>query len=182
VLSLHAGDTVVFGDQSFKLGKFLGSGNATQIFELAGEPDWVIRIPFHIEDVRRYEMDEMLHSYVETAPDVEGLNRVEIRPNPGAGYLIVSKVHGTVDGRSFLKDMITRYGGSLDELNDIGGATVNRGFKWAEYIQKAHAAGDKITAEKLEKLLRQLKLIGRSQYRQFVWDEVKQDWWLVDWE
>jgi hypothetical protein len=47
VMGLKAGDTVVFGERSFKLTKFLGRGNAAHVWEIEGRDDVVLRIPFY---------------------------------------------------------------------------------------------------------------------------------------
>ena len=47
VLLLKIGDTVAFsGGKTFKLGRFLGAGNASHVFEVEGLPDAVLKIPF----------------------------------------------------------------------------------------------------------------------------------------
>jgi hypothetical protein len=52
VALLSPGDTVVFGHRSFRLGRMLGAGNTTAVWELADFPDRVIRLPFFVGGIR----------------------------------------------------------------------------------------------------------------------------------
>lgn len=46
VLELKVNDYIHFEDATFQVGKFVGAGNATQIFRIVGQPYDVLRIPF----------------------------------------------------------------------------------------------------------------------------------------
>lgn len=132
VLSLQAGDTVAFGDATFKLGRFLGRGNTSHVWEIEGEPNWVLRIPFYSGPPKRGEnvrpardtrdfavyganlARALLEHYVQRAAYFGDLNipRVAIRSRQGVGddyaWAVVTRVRGTQDGKSFLRKMDPR--------------------------------------------------------------------------
>lgn len=117
VLALKKGDSVQFGSKIFKLGEFLGSGNASHIFALADQPDTVIKIPFlaarianantlrgleTIVEWRESHYDRMLEvnkkSYLALAKE-----RNDISTDDNFRYILMPRIRGTMLGSDFLK-------------------------------------------------------------------------------
>jgi hypothetical protein len=183
VLDLHTGDTVVFGNYQYKLGEFLGAGNATHVFALADHPKLAIRIPFHTVYLRRTLITRqfLIDRFITAEPKRPWWSfakqvKIEI-PKDGRGFVLVTRIWGTEDAENFLKALLTKFGDSrsLDDLWNI---------PYDDLLATARERGDKLALEKLTKL-RKLgkKATGTiGNIRQYVWDEKKRDWILADWE
>ena len=176
VVRLRSGDRVTFGDgKTFRLGRFLGRGNATHVYELADQPGHVIRIPFLSSflplsfDVAKRAGDtrELATKYVQNweALKKTGVNIVELLDYPqDYSYVIVSKIDGKVTGKDYLKRL---------------------GFgRTAPTLQEIERLPDPEARNRLRSLREQCLLIGSPEEieRQFVWDEKRKIWVLGDWD
>ncbi|MBI4924673.1 MAG: hypothetical protein HY843_02005 [Bdellovibrio sp.] len=194
VLTLKAGDIVIYNGKKFRLGKFLGAGNTTHVFEIDKEtgekPDQVIRIPFLIKhffthaDTRKRDPMIYVLDYVQNSEKVDStkINRVQIIET-ATEYIITTKVNGSLTGDRFLSSI---------QLHQIDGIPFQTEIAFAEvraiYLDRN---GNKDAADKLNKLATQLKNLKHfrtecqtliDEARQFMWDEDKKDWYLVDFE
>ncbi len=108
VLSLRAGDTVRFGNDQYTLGEFLGAGNASHVFAIAGNPRAVIRIPFLSRggDGRVY-----VERMVDGRRFLRGVRKVRIRKvGQDFSFLIVDRVDAEIDGLTYLHGVLKKYG------------------------------------------------------------------------
>ena len=198
VLRLRPGDTVVFGEDRFVLGEFLGSGNATQVWEIVGDPDHVLRIPFLAGPLREQNRAllaaegkeltlEHVRSYIgrlRTSPDLEeGIPHVKVA-QVGANNMFarVGRIHGKETGDAFA----SRYRYLIYDFQ----SHVSQGGTLATYDLKKGADLAKLSeAETLDILKRHKRLeyaVSRLRgsdpgRRQFIWDTQLGDWVLADW-
>lgn len=121
VISLKRGDIVKFGTRSFKLGEFLGSGNASHVFELADQPHLVIKIPFIVSSLSRQTRVPKLSTVVNSGEShydrifemlkltTESLKkyRDDTIVDPSFRYFIMPRTQGQ-EATDFLSDVLIR--------------------------------------------------------------------------
>ncbi|MBI3535600.1 MAG: hypothetical protein HY072_08990 [Deltaproteobacteria bacterium] len=194
VLTLKAGDIVIYNGKKFRLGKFLGAGNTTHVFEIDKEtgekPDQVIRIPFLINyffthaDTRKRDPMIYVLDYVQNSEKVDSteINRVQIIET-ATEYIITTKVNGSLTGDRFLSSISFVHITAISYDTELVLAKV--------IANDLEEEGKNDIADKLRKLATQLKNLKHfkkefktliDEARQFVWDEDKKDWYLVDFE
>ncbi len=161
VISLRKGDTVKFGDKSFKLGKFLGSGNATHIYALADNPKMVIRIPFIVRDLairafvvglptevhygashykRIFEFNELTYRALLKYRD-------DVTAGDNFRYLLMPRVYGKMTGLDFLNTIAIKLTGHS--------VFPNEHLDWKlDQLSQALTAHEKIILNRLVDLLR----------------------------
>ncbi len=114
--------------------------------------------------------------------DLANINHVEVI-NSEREYLIVTKVHGTLAGDTFLDSIESIINPALSFAEQLACARKN--------IKLLEQEGKNEVANKLKKLLLQLSALSKvkemknslsTEARQFVYDETKDDWYLVDFE
>ncbi|MBL7544235.1 MAG: hypothetical protein JNL11_10475 [Bdellovibrionaceae bacterium] len=171
VLSLKQGDTVRFGLKTFKLGEFLGNGNASHIFALAHQPDthqpeMVIKIPFlaanlanpnsikgfqTVVDWRKSHYDRMLEVNRRSFLALEK-ERNDILTDADFRYILMPRIRGSVLASDFL-DLISR---------QIRGRGLYAGESFYLNLEKLPADIDGVTRGRL------LDLIGWMKSRGYV--------------
>lgn len=183
ILSLRKGDSIRHGDKTVLLGEFVGAGNTTHIYEVAGQPDRVVRIPFDTladqENARKF-MKDYIDSAATIPADIPRAQILEVGPR--GAYVIVERIHGTTDGRTFLESLPSR---ANPKTNPLSNPKANRALKARETRLR----------ELVRKVMRwqhpKMDDYARAAYnsdtvndeaRQFLWDENRKDWILVDWE
>ena len=177
VLFLRKGDTVRYKSGTYVLGEFLGSGNATHVWAIEGDPNKVIRIPFlsfHLRDKlggRDAGPSELVNAWLAGFKKTKTRKVKKYFPKDHTkslvDHIIVQRVQGVENGLWFFRKMSNPDRPYASELLD----------EW-EALKKA---GDKKTAKKLEKLARKLDKT-RAGARQFIWDTEIEDWIQVDFE
>lgn len=170
LVRMRAGDSVVLTDArgkevTYRLGKFLGAGNATHVYELADRPGEVIRLPFLPSPFYKgvaWRRNALMNNeiYVNTAKKIpDTVDRVDLlEVGEDFGYVVTTRVTGTQNGKQFLE---TETGASPDatrvekeRLLRLAVSRLHPGqFDEGKYKERA---------------------------RQFLWDERR--WVLVDWE
>ena len=176
VFHLKQGDTVVFDGRKFTLGAFLGSGNATHIFELAGNPSTVIRIPFlsgcnnligktkhgHPFNYAKLRMKQ----FVEKMPLNQQAVRI-IEADPKNRYAVVSRVNGTENALSF--------------LNSLSSApqNISRNIPDTSTIQDWINSSE---GERVHLLIHAMEINhdSWSAARQYIWDVALNQWIKID--
>lgn len=133
VLSLKKGDTVHFGAQSFKLGEFLGSGNASHVFALVDQPGRVIKIPFLSALLANENRLSGLETQVEWGeshyPRILELNKVsfialakerkDLETNASYQFITMPRIHGTQLGSDFLNTVSQKLRGRNLKLGEV---------------------------------------------------------------
>lgn len=201
ILQLKQGDTVVFDGQAFKLGRFLGAGNATHVFELEGEGA-VIRLPFLADgmfrfsamnefDVQKIRYSQGLEFTKHTAKALKGSGGAVkvLKEDPHGRFLVTEKVSGTQTGAGFLGSLLK------DPSRALGAGEVlifPNGHRTKPVDELSP-----LEREKLEKLIelmkenRHVKVFSRDEglersavfvaaSRQYLWDEVLRQWRVID--
>ena len=206
VLFLRKGDTVRFratGSKvaEFRLGKFLGSGNSTQIWEIEGEPDQVLRIPFMRAGLRDRGHDAAvkesrgLVERMARPPDAEPwVKRIKVfEVGDGGTYARVSKVASSEAGDEFLLTNTKFF--ALYDAEPRGVASPLKKLAAQAGISEAEATA---LVRRRQMLLKAISGVHESDVggkgpadaadtveasRQFLWnpDPAINDWTLVDW-
>lgn len=126
VISLKKGDIVVFEGEEFRLGEFLGFGNATHIFALADFHDQAIRIPllvpgslfWHSWNNASFEIPQngrlkiirtLVLKYIEEAKTNERLVPI-IKADPLGRYLVVKRIHIKQHANDYIRDALKTAG------------------------------------------------------------------------
>lgn len=128
LLSLENGDTVIFrtpsAERSFTVGRFLGAGDATYVWELNNRSNAVLRIPkgqiAHLDERHpsRFERASLREAIEQTRWLVErtisdrpsrGVRLLEIGPH--LSYVIAERVKNGLTGRDFLLAFENRLAG-----------------------------------------------------------------------
>jgi hypothetical protein len=193
VIHLRKGDVVKSGKREFRLGKFLGAGNTTHIWEVEGEPGKVLRIPFLAEPAH-YRAKNMLTlqairmrlrammEYPKT-----GFRHVTVH-EVGAKfeYALVSRINGTMSGEAFAKT----YEAFLGEL--AANRAAPHPIPMSELALK-HSMTEqqalKIArqGDKLDAIRKRLDPESDITEDQFIWEDTSfdgkptDDWILGDW-
>jgi hypothetical protein len=191
VLELRQGDTAHFYDRTFRLGRFLGSGNATQIFELADDPEKVIRIPFLVADLllrteqtnydqedRLLRIREFMWRFVTQIGRKKGHVKIfEIGEN--FSYAVVQRVHGATNAIQFLQTLLAQ----------------QRPIVLGETLVWPASFRSELTPVENEKLTALLHLMAANQdairvvdqtvirsvpARQYLYDDWLKEWFVVD--
>lgn len=155
---LGPGDVLIFSDGSkFKIGRRLGSGSATLVFELADDPGKVIRIPMalrteHLEDVASY-----ITSYISGYERLRaaGVPVVRIHQSRAGEYVVVDRLSSSV---RTLEDMVRDGGPEPAEREKITRAFVDFARKTAAFSR-----------------------IGDFRDDQMAYDPERGEWILFDW-
>ena len=177
VAMLRAGDTIIIDGVQFRLGLFLGTGNATHVFELVDYPSDVLRIPFTTGRLKN-----PLASDVEKVSDpkkrLEHYYKKEISLPAEISHTAIHEV-----GKTFAFARVDKVDGTLN-----GRDLLNRLSKVRFFSMFTTSRTDLI---KYQRLLREIEIIDplaektgtlEQEARQFVWDDHLQEWILVDWE
>lgn len=112
LLKLKKGDSIRFGDEVFILGKFLGRGNVSHVYELANQKNKVIKLPFlskHIRASREARVQNLPFSAKNVAEMMHGLFQFTLQhfkqaePLPvdldaKGRFALVEKVNGQESG------------------------------------------------------------------------------------
>jgi hypothetical protein len=177
---VRAGDELRIGGQRFQIGEFLGSGNASHVFALKDHPDLVIKLPYvppyfflNYTSQRKTVQQSFIEEFVKHRP--EGLNAVEVK---GWGrhyeYAIAGRVNGNENGADFISKLRSLGAVSADDRYKF-----NRLAYWVKRVEQLNPDLLKsLNALQGGNESNALEIIGR----QYVWDTVKRDWFLVDWE
>ena len=186
VLELKAGDTVVFEGTKFRLGKFLGRGNAAHVWEVEGRPNEVLKIPFYAgptKGARGRDFNEMnllgswaakkfAQMFVQMEQKLAGLSipRATITGHADDySYVLVKKVSGTENGRAFLTQLSANPS-ELERKKHL--KLLQRVLSYRSFIHRdryAPGASPAASEQEVEMLARQFLYDGN-------------DWVLVDWE
>jgi hypothetical protein len=200
VLHLREGDTIRAGDLNIRLGKFLGAGDGSHIWEIAGHPGQVIKLPFVVPAVmtsgpklKTFVTLEEIRSYfaqLRTPPDIPGLKMLEFKVGPKFAYAITRRVRSPFNGKVFKES-------HASIIRDIEGQRRRSGR--ADVAKLAH--DHSITEAQARTLLDQHDKLKEAEYRiqqarlgrgakarttdvrpsQLAWDEDENDWVLIDW-
>ncbi len=185
---------LLLGTQIFKLGDYLGAGNATQIFEIEGKPDRVLRIPFLPQAIKEICLESTFHPDSCNKEFKKGMlagitNVIEILEE-GYGYWVVSRVDGNENGIHFFESVIGKK--NVDPRNIF--------IDTEQWMEENKAKLDPSTFQKLQKLFdamieydsivqkskqgRYFKktMFNMSMASQWVWEPKKARWVLVDFD
>jgi hypothetical protein len=102
-LRLRKGDRVEFDERQFELGKFLGAGNTTHIWALAGDSDVALRLPFLAGPlVKKAQSGDSLHQldfaralvrvYIQKISGLKNAVKV-LEYDPKYRWVLVERVH-----------------------------------------------------------------------------------------
>lgn len=200
VISLKKGDTVVFGNHEFKLGEFLGAGNATHIYALENKPNEVIRIPILVpgapiwsihdfpetQDGRLKHIRYLIQKYANSALTDPFLAPV-ILSDPEGRFLVVKRVYGTQTGADFLDAVVRKAGRSQLYLGES--------LTWDQLMVESLEAELQKKCMGLLELLRSDGKVGQYSgdggkatviyfgtitTRQYLWDEIDKKWVKID--
>ena len=97
-----------------KLGKFLGSGNQTVIFEILDRPGYVIRLPFrtlytrYVNNARSSELVDSRRKLFEMVagkpPTTKPVEMVDVNEfGPGGEFIITNQINGNLNGKKFVE-------------------------------------------------------------------------------
>jgi hypothetical protein len=183
VFYLRKGDTLDFGGEKIKLGAFLGAGDATHIYEIEGQDEVVLRIPFG--SIRGFSnLAFYWRQMKETADKSLSLSRLRdpmnpekplvpyarvIRTDPQNRFLIVQKIRGDENGRDFIQRFEASQSSDKHDrlkrlLRNIEFALIFSGCRLDPSSKSILGIPEKIVTEA----------------RQFVWDKKKADWIWAD--
>ncbi len=212
VLALRMGDSVsavsskTGKPMTVKLGKFLGAGNATHVYEIAGSPGQVIRLPFITQGLLKPgstakgldEARSFAKGTIEMSPWYEKMETTKaaslIDWGPKGEFIISKFVDIVEDGTDFLR-RIGKTPGTLRpadqrRLEDLENA-VNEVLKRRKFgergmykgLEPRHHGGN--TSFVPQSGARRQTQVGgaddfTSEARQFGWDG--RSWVLLDWE
>lgn len=123
VLQLRAGDTVNFGSESFRLGRFLGAGNASHVFQIVdakGKPTGeVLKIPFlqywriapNEKNGAQNVYQETLNAGLHQAKSLESKRHgasVHLRHDPQGKFTICREVQEVIRGDQWLQRLLRK--------------------------------------------------------------------------
>ena len=153
VMLLRTGDSITASGRTYKLGEFLGAGNATHIYRLAYDPSKVIRIPFYALGDARNSGRRFMKTYIELYGQIpDGLPHVRLHQHGDRySYAIMDYV----------------------ETNGMNGMT---------YINSDAHLTDPNFERKRQRLMHLSNMFNHSHIRQFAWSTQRNDWILLDWE
>lgn len=179
------GHSLLLGKKKFRLGKYLGAGNTTHVWELADEPGKVLRIPFHVLPLRKqddgfflvHKPDQFLAFYVAVEPKYVS-NRARILSS-GPSYAVQEKINAGETGANFLN----RIAPSLEMT------PADANFSTFEVLQKNIKKLNRADQSRLRELSKAMSIWQKdssrnytNQSKQMVWDLDNNRWVLVDWE
>lgn len=175
--------TVTLPERRFVLGDFLGAGNTIHAFALAEDSTKVIRLPFVPEAFRHeayappFNFGIRGFMFQHPGKSANGVRAVSIHEY-GDKYVVVDRVYGTLTSEIFLVKLLRRYKSS--KFNEI-----------IDHLQ-IEESNDAPKFEKLMVALGKLKKITVGKHgatisvnlhsKQLLWDELKTEWVLNDWE
>lgn len=161
IMNLKKGDTIRAHDFSLTLGEYIGAGNMTHIFAVAGSPGVVVRIPFNIYQGHPWSSRRRLKEFVDMYPglpkDVPHVVVEVVAEN--YAFATCSRVTGWVNGREFLDHPPA----------GVDAAWIAKSVRLKDLVHRVNTG--RFSAEREKDLA-----------RQFLWDEEREDWILVDWE
>jgi len=179
VLTLSEGDTVIFGNNEYVLGKFLGAGNCSQVFELKNDLEKVIKISLmstikekHTEAARKrgnHFMRIFIDSYenMKNQSDLN-INIVNVHFYPKEkDYVIVEKLKGFT-----LKQWLDSFKEQWDKASNL--------YDFLSNLDKQ----DFYKIKLLSLFFYDFKNAGRVHdlsESQIFFDEFENDWKLIDW-
>lgn len=197
VLSLKKGDTIVFDGHEYTLGDFLGAGNMSHVYAIAGTRT-VIRLPFVSDFVwarlkrdRRMTQAERMRKLLDgTLAASGGLKRKKgsvavYKTDTEGRFMITHKVYGTFSGEKLLRRIVT-YSDGLTGKDQL--------FYPAPGHFKSEAQMTALEREQFAQLLELMKQNGEASVdvktgltkvvalhsRQYIWDANDSRWYLVD--
>lgn len=188
ILSLRRGDKVTFPNgKSYTLGKFLGSGNLTHVYEIKEMEDQVLRITYPKSAELDEEFDVFKNAfaymvgYQKLSPKLNYINVSKESDFQNYHYLIVDKVESSTSGLDYLEQM---FGKDLEKLrsikaneNDIMNSGLNSKVK--------NLLLQSLELSKQEEDIDGTKILNRytlSNTRQFSYSEKEKSWVLMDWD
>lgn len=194
VLELRRGDTVVYDRKRFKLGKFLGAGNATHIFELQDQ-EGAIRIPFLVSHLhalypkltRIQRILKFSKMVMEELPTKAGAVQILQADDPKGRYMVVERVTGTLKGYDLLNQVVIErrrlelietifYPSSL--LKEMDDMTAEERKQFVELIELMKKNG------KAEALSGNAMAIHVATSRQYLWGVTRKNdkpqWYLLE--
>ena len=213
VLLMRRGDRLRFRSaagttREVVLGRFLGAGNASQIYALEGQPDRVLRVPLVAGDARTRLADPIAFALERLAqfaspPKARGVRHARVFET-GEGYVIQERIPGTLNGRTFLvghAKLFAQFDAAPPTKREATGLSrfllfTELGWRFRmlpgrvgqllarrEALQRAVLAVDSVEVyaprEGESPSRRAAKL--RLAARQFLFDERAKEWVLVDW-
>jgi hypothetical protein len=207
ILHLREGDIVRARDLDGKvrewvLGKFLGAGNATHVWEIQGSQDRVLRIPFLAANkfgvgMRKTPTLERTREFMRNLrdpPHIPGLRRVQVHLIGELNEVAeVDRIHGSTTGDVFLSrneafintlrtERRTKGRFDIRELASRHGLSKDQARRLVEQHDKLERALGLIEAAKRGRArgLVDPRLIDVEPF-QLVWDENLSEWILADW-
>lgn len=196
VLHLKKGDTVVIGKRRFHLGEFLGAGNTTHIFAIAGT-DQAVRIPFIADFLHetapatrasdpQFARVERILTYskayseaVQSATDAVTLIEID----PDGRFQVVERIHGTQTGAHLISHLLGPAAQGSAELP----------LTWTgDRFERLPTAIEAEDLDKMNALISVMRRNGdatsyggkyefrRGSARQYLYDTVKKRWFLID--
>jgi len=189
---LRYGDKVLMGDKVLQVGKFLGAGNASNVYELfdgyGNDTGYAIKFPVItdvvFEELKRVnpsagsnyvlQARELIKKFVENRPVADGLPTLEIL---GAGangeYVIVPKLNVLEDGHEFFQ----RY----TAAQKAGQLTPELEARW-DRLSKLKVLALNSEKGKYAFADTGANFVGTEfPNRHFFWDLNREDWILGDW-
>lgn len=197
VLHLRQGDTVRSGGREWILGRFLGAGNATHVWEIEGKPGKVLRLPFlssqlfgmGIRTTPTLERARQLMAPLRRPPKLPGLKRVTVEKIGDLNeYAVVSRIDGDLNAFDF-QEQNQAFIRTLRSKRETDGRFDIHEIARKHRLTQAEA---KLLVEQHDKLERAMSIIddpknlrATASYdlheRQLVWDKTERDWILAEW-
>jgi hypothetical protein len=161
VMHLRKGDTIRAQGRRAVLGDFLGAGNLTHIYADAEHPELVIRIPFNIWHGAPWSSRRYMQEYVEMEPNLDkAIPRVRIHTvAEGFAWVTADRVRSNLDGRTF--------------------ARMRPPAPSAEWLAREARLKELVW---LHHRFRFAEGVWIQMARQFLWDEGRGVWIMIDWE
>jgi hypothetical protein len=160
ILTLQAGDTIIYDEEQIQLGEFIKAGNKCHLYGVANNPDWAIRIPFSAAGMGIKARQFTLNYQVNTTQFPQDIPQVQVKPRPHGAFTLVSRVQGNEDGKTFL----------LSE-GSITAAKLQKKKRLILLVDRLLQSD--VARNQVSHFLR----IDMARY--FLWDQVKQDWILI---
>lgn len=157
-----SGKNVRFSDgREFTLGKLLGKGGVSYVYEVEGNPDVALRVPIHDQPFRAGAPNprEFIHRFVDGHHDLaqHGIPMVKILSHLDGEYALVERIHGPPGRDSVL---------TLEEFLKSGAEDAKLRDALVRFARK--------TAD--------VNLIPDFKPIQLAYDYAQDEWRLMDWD
>lgn len=176
LLVVRQGSKLIYDSEILTLGKFLGAGNSSHIYQLADRPEIAVRLPFAADAGPMYKRS----SRMQQAQELTEYYRAK-RPSHHRFYVV--KIIDSGEPKDFtLVEYIDVKTTALDFLNNI--SQKDRSLWTPEEKHLLHSVREFYLD--FSGVTLNLDTLGSKELprglRQWGWSESRQNWVLLDWE